>query len=583
MKRALFISLLLLLSLVPFAAAQDDVVMKAMRDELSRSMSQLHLEKLEKPYFIAYRVDESATTNVTATLGELTASNSNRFRYLSTQVRVGDYALDNTNFLSASAFARAGVATLPLDDDYGQIRREIWQATDAQYKAATADYSAKHSILQRRQAQSELPDFIKGTPATFRQAQATLKPDVAALEKLARDLSSAFVGSPEIVASGAGIVVSSNFVRFVNSEGSSFTRAEPVIAVNVGAQTLAADGTPLEDSFQVYGASLDALSRDTLLKRTRDMVARLKALRTAPVIERYNGPVLFEDEGAAEVFSQVFAPAVVAGRFPVSEEPQFESQLQQVLDQFGASLADRVGGRVLPESFDVTDDPGLHSLNGVPLVGAQEVDDEGTPTRKTNIVEAGTLQNLLATRTPTRQTSATTGSAGPGGPTPSNLLVTSKSGKTGDELRQQLLRIAKQRGYDYGIVIRHVGSTGLSGLTRMAVRMMSPNSSEGSVGVYKAFADGHEELARADVSPITLAGFKEILAAGNKPVVYNGPFLQLMGSIMGAGRGATAVVSYAVPPLLFEEVTLKRPTGPTPKPPIVASPLSPATPVAAAK
>src|SRR6202171_4257555 len=44
--------------------AADDVVMNAMRDEMTRSMQQLHLENLEKPYFISYRVVERENTGV---------------------------------------------------------------------------------------------------------------------------------------------------------------------------------------------------------------------------------------------------------------------------------------------------------------------------------------------------------------------------------------------------------------------------------------------------------------------------------------------------------------------------------------
>jgi hypothetical protein len=36
--------------------------MKAMRDEMARSMSQLTIGDLQKPYYIAYRVVDSETT-----------------------------------------------------------------------------------------------------------------------------------------------------------------------------------------------------------------------------------------------------------------------------------------------------------------------------------------------------------------------------------------------------------------------------------------------------------------------------------------------------------------------------------------
>jgi hypothetical protein len=54
--------------------AQDDVVMKAMRDEMARSMKELTLENLEKPYFIAYRVVDNDTTGVAASFGARTAA-----------------------------------------------------------------------------------------------------------------------------------------------------------------------------------------------------------------------------------------------------------------------------------------------------------------------------------------------------------------------------------------------------------------------------------------------------------------------------------------------------------------------------
>src|ERR1700733_723997 len=82
------------------ARAQDDIVMKAMRDELDRSMKQLHLENLEKPYFVSYRVVDSDSTNVSASFGALSSSSQNRYRTFNVEVRVGSYKQDNTNFAS---------------------------------------------------------------------------------------------------------------------------------------------------------------------------------------------------------------------------------------------------------------------------------------------------------------------------------------------------------------------------------------------------------------------------------------------------------------------------------------------------
>ena len=51
-RSARWLAAALLLGSAPAFAADDDV-MRAMRDELARSMRKLQLENLEKPYFVA--------------------------------------------------------------------------------------------------------------------------------------------------------------------------------------------------------------------------------------------------------------------------------------------------------------------------------------------------------------------------------------------------------------------------------------------------------------------------------------------------------------------------------------------------
>jgi predicted Zn-dependent protease len=456
MKRALFC----LLGLAAAAFGQQDVVVKAMHDELSRSMAQLHMENLEKPYFIGYWIEDTEAASVSATLGQLTASNLGRARMLAVQVRVGDYRLDNTNFLSGRP--AAGLRALPLDDDYDQLRREIWLATDAEYKNAGAALAAKHSALNGRTlsaTSSALPDFTRQEPVTVNEPGTPVKIDAPALEQLARDVSAVFRGAPEILGSGVQITVANVTRRMLNSEGASTTGVTAGVLLQVSARTQAPDGAPLEDSFHVYGRSLDVLRGDGLLAQARALVTRLKALRTATPVLAYNGPVLFEDEAAAQVVAQVLAPAVTAMRIPISADPQVENQIQQVFDQFGVSLADKVGARVLPSSFDVTDNPLLKTFGGVPTVGSHTVDVEGVPAREVKLVGNGWLVALLATRAPTAQAGNSTGSANvPGTAAPSNLLLTAGKAKTGAELRQELVRSAKERGLKFGIVVRHVGT-----------------------------------------------------------------------------------------------------------------------------
>ena len=84
------------------AAPAGDVLMRAMRDEMARSIQQLRLDTLPKPYFIAYRVSESEGVTTSANLGSIVSTSDGRGnRFLQVEVRVGDYAFDNTNYFGA--------------------------------------------------------------------------------------------------------------------------------------------------------------------------------------------------------------------------------------------------------------------------------------------------------------------------------------------------------------------------------------------------------------------------------------------------------------------------------------------------
>src|SRR5512145_1975004 len=117
------------LLLGPAAKAQDSV-MQAMRDELQRSMDQLRLEELNKPYFISYTVEEMRATQASASFGSLLTSDESVQRWLQVEVRVGSYELDNSNFMSSDGppgFMRRffGRTRLPIEDNYLEIRRQI--------------------------------------------------------------------------------------------------------------------------------------------------------------------------------------------------------------------------------------------------------------------------------------------------------------------------------------------------------------------------------------------------------------------------------------------------------------------------
>ena len=286
MRRAGLLLSLLLLGCTSLLAQGNDVVIKAMKDEMARSIGKLRLSELDKPYFIVYRVADTKDFTISATLGALTQSQTNKGRKLTVDVKVGDYALDNTNFVNTKeigmrmASLGSNFSTVTLDDDYLQVRRALWRSTDREYKDAAEKLAAKRSVLQNRQGTKMLPDFEKASPVESLEPRTEMKIDVAALEALVRKASAQFKADPNVLNSAVGIVIRQQYVRYLNSEGTLMTFNEPMVTFAASASTQAKDGTPLSDTMMRFASSVDDLDEAKLMKEVKTLADRLSGLRT---------------------------------------------------------------------------------------------------------------------------------------------------------------------------------------------------------------------------------------------------------------------------------------------------------------
>jgi hypothetical protein len=547
-SRALGILLLAAMVLPAPARGADDVVMKALHDELDRSMKQLQLEQLEKPYFISYHVQDRTSLDTSATFGGLLTGGVTRVRFLTVQVRVGDYQRDNSNFITDPPKANGLTerSVLPIDDDYQELRREIWLATDAAYKSALEILSRKRAALENRQARENLPDFSKETPVTSLEPFSPIKMDLPRAETLVKNLSAVFRQAPDIYTSTTSLGLTDTRTWYLNSEGTAATQEESAATLVSMAQTQALDGTMLPDWVMVAGRSLDSLPTEAdLTAQVRTMASRLAQVRKAPMVDRYNGPVLFDGPAGAEAFSQVLAPKLMAMRAPSSDIPQLEAYAGQGVSKF----QERLGSRVLPRSMSVIDDPTQAAYLGTPLLGTHTVDDEGVKARPTTLVDQGFLKTLLNTRDPVSSILQSTGSFRTFGAQPSNLFLNVTDGVSEDELKNQFISMVKQRNLDFGVAVRKVGRE-----------------------IYKVFPDGHEELMRlGQFDGLDDGAFKELAATSSNLSVFSVPFAAYGGRLYPGQNGAP-LVSFIAPSLLFEELSLKPATGELPRLPLSKHP-----------
>src|SRR6267142_6076132 len=123
------------LCLTPLSAAQRiqaaSPVIGILQTELHRNFSVLNKEQTPA-YFLGYTVHDERSSTVIASLGALERSDESRGRFATVEVRVGDYALDNTHPLRGDGGGvnpRTGRTSLPLTDDDKPIQLALWRAT----------------------------------------------------------------------------------------------------------------------------------------------------------------------------------------------------------------------------------------------------------------------------------------------------------------------------------------------------------------------------------------------------------------------------------------------------------------------
>jgi hypothetical protein len=547
---------------IPALHAQDDVVMKAMQDEMSRSMKQLTIENLEKPYFIAYRVVDSDTTSVAASFGALNYSNSNHSRRVTVEIRVGDYKLDNSHFFffnmdpGTTMQIFNGTTSLTVEDDYKELRRQLWLATDSTYKKAVEDLSKKRATLQNRTRTDDSDDFSKEEPVTTSIELPPAKSDLAKWESEARNLSALFRQMPAIHTSTVAFNSNHLYTRFLTSEGTSYTRREPSITFNVSAATQAADGTMLDDFVWFHGRSLAQIpSQNELATRIQNLGKYLTDLRDAATLESYSGPVLAEADAAPQMIRLIFLPSVIGTKPTISGMPGLPSNANQGENPF----LDRVGARVLPEFLTLMDNPLIAEYQGHPMAGQSKMDEDGMLSREIHLIDNGILKALLMSRDPVRGFEHTTGSRHAGQAAPSNVILTSSSGLTAADLRAKFIELIKQRNRPFGILVR---------------RMRNVNNTELA---YKVFPDGHEELVRSlQFVGLNAASFKDIVAVSKEPnfltMEYRPPQNNQGLPVMTVAEENFTPVSLAVPSLLFEDATMRKNRAVAPNPPVAGHP-----------
>ena len=531
-------------------------VLTAAKAELDRNFDALKAQPVP-PYYLSYEIFDTRQESVTGSFGTLEHSGVTHRRLAHVDIRVGDYALDNTHQVrGAAGGATGGLAqvTLPVDDDATAMRNALWLETDRRYKRGVQQLAAVQTNNQVRVEQEDKSaDFSREKPEQFVSAIPQMTVDRAAWESKVRRYTAPFAKHADLYNASA-VLTSNQEVRwFVASDGSAIQTSSTFYRLFISASTKAADGMELP-RYESYAALTPGGLPDdaTVMKAVDKMITDLDALRKAPTVDPFTGPAILSGRAAAVFFHEVFGHRMEGHR--------------QKNEGEGQTFKKMVGQPVLPTFLSVDFDPTLRKLGSTDLVGSYEFDDEGVKARKVVAVKDGVLENFLMGRSPIDGFPESNGHGrAQAGFDPvarqSNLLIVNSKPMTREQLKAQLIAQIKEQGKPFGLYFDDIqGGFTLTGRTVPNAFNVIP------VMVYRVYPDGREELVRGvDLVGTPLTVFSKILAADNETDVFNG--------ICGAESGAVPV-SASGPAMLIGQIEVQKKAKSQDRAPILPSPMS---------
>jgi TldD protein len=563
----------------------DEVLLRAMRDEMARVPQLAIVGGKDAPYFTSYTISDADSFRVGSVLGATVQASRNQFRAPSIEVRVGDYAYDHTGHVQSGAYSGTRLdGDWPLDANYPGLRSSLWLGTDVAFKAALESISRKRASQANAAAEATpLANFTKADPVVSIPKLTFDKLDETKWTSLANRLSSIFKKYPEVLISGVDIQAMTGFTTMLTSEGTMIRYEDGIAWASGKAESMAKDGMVVHDAASLQGLKLSTLPAEAdLIKGFTEVADNVRALAAAPAAEAYTGPVLFEPRAAAQLLAQLLGDNLRLNRRPLTNPGQS-------VNIAPSELESRLNARVLPDFFDVTDDSTLATYNGKPLVGFYEYDLEGLRPKPVNVIEKGVLKNFLTTRTPATGFPASNGHArfpgnfGSRAAATGNLFVKANESTPLAGLKQRLITMIGTLNKPYGLIVRKLDFP-FSGTTGELQALAQANAQSGGgarpvappILVYRVYPDGREELVRGlRFRGLTTRTLRDILAASQETTVFEFVNTTAPLAMLGSG-GYLSPVSVVAPGLLFEEIEFETPREQLSKPPLVpAPPLNP--------
>jgi TldD protein len=488
----------------------------AVEQEIARGLAGLRLaDSPATPYHATVYLVRAEVLSLDGSYGGIITDVHEDQAAAGVELRVGAPERDQTGvFGQDGAFPRF---ILSLGPSAELTRRKLWLGLDQAFRRATGVYAQKLAILARLAGEPVPSDFgpkpepIVRQPAPPPPSEAI---DREGLRELVKALSRRFADHPTIDNGDVFVQVLRSHVTTITSEGVVLHEQRDRAVLAVIADTRAPDGMHLDHGAAIHLQELPRAT-DELRQRGEELVdgvlRELAEMAEAPMLDDdYDGPVLFAGPAAAQLLASTVAVHIGGNPAPLGDNGRVRD--------FEPHWQDSLGKSVLPAFLDLEDDP----REGF---GAYQIDAQGFSAKPLTLVKNGVLQELLMTRSPNTHRKESNGRArvSPGlawGASISNLSLRSKKrGASPKALEKELLRRAREDGYEYAYVVESLRDGNILGpVNREGATSYSTGRKVSlplPAKVYRVEASGKRTLVRGAVlAPVSMRVLRRIRAVG---------------------------------------------------------------------
>ncbi|MDR2585147.1 MAG: hypothetical protein LBC84_02855 [Prevotellaceae bacterium] len=502
--------------------AQDQqVIFKAMEEEMERNMTQLQMDKPDTPpiLYISYTLADTKSIQTSASNGTIIQTTATQVeRISSVRLIVGDNTFSSDYSYTGNGIL--GVNFVTVEDDPAQIKAAFWANSDIAYKFAIEAYNSKKSNIKNANLTEQELGLSESIPmlatevfAPYNEIDISKDP----YEALAAKLSVGFVKDRSVLLTSVDISGIETVYYRITSEGVKSKQAVSFVEIALKGKVRLPSGQVVGDEKVFIFSDLKEVSDlSWMMSEVKAFSDHLVAIKKSEKFgEYYLGPVLFEDEAVVKIFSDnlISASGLIASRKPITVITSVARAENMAEITRAKPLEERIGKKVIDSRLSVYNRTDLHSFNGIHLLGSYSVDAQGVvPKPNSTLIENGILKSLLTQNIPTVKSNESTGSyrfgAKPRAVTqeiaPGVLVIEAPKGDTREVLRATLIESAKEEGLEYGYIVRRYGERGDQFLYRVSV------------------LDGSETLVvNCELAAVTLAKLKRVLGVAKDQYIQN--------------------------------------------------------------